>query len=345
MTAFLLRLVVLPWLHVRNAVSVMVVSLFMLVAVSCSYMWAVSVPALIAVRILHGTAFVLLTSGAIALVVNFIPEQRSGQGFSILSVAMMVPYAVIPPLTEAILPHVRNEADVYAGVSIFAVVAIVLLIARRGRIRGAIQVLDGVLLRRPTLAEIRGNLRLRPVALMLGAGFLIYLAHATLFYFMKDLALQTGGGDVGLFLTVTMVTMIAVRVFGAALFDRMSKLLVLQVGFALLIPCFIALPHAGDRTHFYLLAGLYGLCMGASLPLLNALLFSASPPSLRGANANLALFAMDMAYFLMPYFGGSLIAFGVEFGTLFYVAAGWTALALVISAIPFRQRKGVPTGE
>src|SRR5574340_980575 len=74
MAAFILRLVVLPWLHVRNAMSVMMAALFLLIGVSCSYMWVASVPALIVVRILHGAAFGLLTSGAIALVVNFIPD-------------------------------------------------------------------------------------------------------------------------------------------------------------------------------------------------------------------------------------------------------------------------------
>jgi len=127
------------------------------------------------------------------------------------------------------------------------------------------------------------------------------------------------------------VTMIAVRAFGGALFDRMDKRVVLQGGFALLIPCFIALPHAEAQTAFYLLAGLYGLCMGVNLPLLNALIFSASPPSLRGLNTNLTLFTLDMAYFLMPYFGGGLLTFGAGFPILFYIAALWTAIALALS--------------
>jgi MFS family permease len=341
MAAFILRLFVLPWLHVRNAISVMMASLFLLVAVSCSYMLVATVPALVAVRIVHGAAFVLLTSGAIALVVNFIPKEKSGQGFSVLSVAMMIPYAVIPPLTEAFLPSVRNEADIYAGVSIFAVVAILLLTALRGRIREALQSRDGVLLRRPTFAEVRENLRLRAIGFLLGAGLLIYLAHAALFYFLKDLALQTGGGDVGLFFTLSMVTMIAVRAFGGALFDKMDKLVVLQIGVVLLIPCFIALPHADVRVVFYLLAGAYGLCMGVSLPLLNALLFSASPPLLRGLNTNLSLFTLDMAYFLMPYLGGLLIAFGAGFGLLFYVAAGFVVLSLTLIMHLSHQQKNL----
>jgi len=331
MAAFILRLFVLPWLHVRNAFSVMMVSLVLLILASCSYLWVVTVPAMIVLRILHGTAFVLLTSAVIALVVNFIPKEKSGQGFSTLSVATMIPYAIIPPFSEALLPHLRNEADIYAGVSIFAVAAILLLAALRGRIGLALQDMDGVLMRRPTLPEIRENFRLSAVVLLLCSVFLVYLAHATFFYFMKDISLQTGGGEVGLFFTISMVTLISMRAFGGGLFDRMNKRRLLQMGLASLILCFIMIPHAGSPIPYYLSAGLYGLCMGMVLPLLNALLFSASPPPLRGLNTNLTLFTMDAAYFLMPYLGGMLITFGAEFSVLFYNGAGFVLLALMLT--------------
>jgi predicted MFS family arabinose efflux permease len=330
MAAFILRLFVLPWLHVRNALWVMMTALFLLVGVSCSYLWVATVPALIAVRIVHGAAFVLLTSGAIALAVHFTPAEKSGQAFSVVSIATMIPYAVIPPLAEAIHPWVRTDADIYAGVSIFAVVAILLLAAVSGRIGKALGGRDGVLLRRPSFAEIRENLRTRAVGILLGAGLLVYLAHATLFYFLKDLSLRTGAGDVGFFFTLSMVTMIAVRAFGGALLERMNKLIALRMGLLLWIPCFMALPHADTQTAFYLLAAVYGLSLGVSLPLLTALLFSASPPQLRGLNTNLNLFTLDMAYFLMPYLGGIVIVFGAGFEVLFYGAAGVVLLSLVL---------------
>ena len=144
-------------------------------------------PALIVLRVFHGAVFVLLTSAVISLIVNFIPGEKSGQGFSALSVATMIPYAVIPPLTESLLPHVRNEADIYAGVSIFSLAGILLMLAVRGRILSAVGRMDAVLLRRPTIAEIRDNFRQRAVAFLLLAMLFIYLAHATFFYFMKNL--------------------------------------------------------------------------------------------------------------------------------------------------------------
>lgn len=331
MAAFILRLFVLPWLHVRNSFSVAMTSLILLIIVSCTYQFVTVVPAMIVLRIFHGAVFVLLTSAAIALVVNFIPGDKSGQGFSAISIATMVPYAVIPPLSEVLLPYVRNEADIYAAVSIFSVIAIILLAAVRRRLGEVLNKMDGVLLRRPTLTEIRANLRLRSVAILLGAVFLIYLVHATLFYFLKDLTLQIHAGDVGLFFTISMAAMISVRALGTAIFDRLNKLSTLRKAMALLIPCLILLPFASFQAGYYVLAALYGLCMGVILPLLNALLFSSSPPPLRGMNTNMTLFTMDVAYFLIPYLGGLLIAFGAGFAVLFYLAAGLAMLSFLLT--------------
>ena len=314
----------------RNAFSVTMISLIMLIAASCTYLWVTSVPAMIVLRIFHGAVFVLLTSAVISLVVNFIPGDRSGQGFSAISIATMIPYALIPPLSEVLLPYVRNEADIYAAVSIFSVVAICLLIALRGRIGDALRGMDGVLMRRPNMSEIRENLRLRSVVVLLASIFLIYLAHATLFYFLKDLTLQIRTGDVGIFFTISMAAMILVRSLGAALFDRIDKLSTLRKALALLIPCLIMLPLAALPVAYYLMAGLFGLCMGVILPLLTAVLFSSSPPPLRGLNTNMTLFTMDVAYFLVPYLGGMLIALGAGFDILFYLASGFVMFSLAL---------------
>jgi hypothetical protein len=177
------------------------------------------------------------------------------------------------------------------------------------------------------------------VFILLLAAFLIFLAHATSFYFMKDLSLQIRTGDVGLFFTISITAMIAVRAFGAALFDRIDKLSALQKSLILLIPCLILLPHSTSPVSYYLLAAAYGLCLGSILPLLNALLFSASPPSLRGLNTNTTLFAMDAAYFVTPYLGGMLITSGTRFDALFYIAAGFVALSLtLVMAMSHMQR-------
>jgi len=55
-------------------------------------------------------------------------------------------------------------------------------------------------MRRLTIADIRDNFKQHAVVILLLAMLFIYLAHATFFYFMKNLSLQTGVGNVGAFL-------------------------------------------------------------------------------------------------------------------------------------------------
>ena len=126
---------------------------------------------MIVLRIIHGAAFVLLTSAVIALIVQFIPQEKSGQGFSIVSISTMIPYAVIPTLTETLLPHVASEAVIYAGVSVFSVVSILLLVALKKRLGNVLGNMDAALARRPRLDEIRENFRQHPRRVAAGHGF------------------------------------------------------------------------------------------------------------------------------------------------------------------------------
>jgi len=73
-------------------------------------------------------------------------------------------------------------------------------------------------------------------------------------------------------------------------------------------PCFIALPHAVRPSVFYLLAGVYGLSLGVSLPLLTACFLRPLRRPCASLNTNLSLFTLDMAYFLMPYLCGIALA-------------------------------------
>ena len=81
------------------------------------------------------------------------------------------------------------------------------------------------------------------------------------------------------------------------------------------------------------------MCMGIILPLLNALLFSASAPALRGLNTNLTLFTLDAAYFIMPYVGGLIITFGAGFDVIFFLSAGFIIFSLLLAMLLARRQK------
>jgi MFS family permease len=330
MSAFLLRLAAVPMVHAGNAATAMLVALLMIAAALCSYGWVVTVPGLIALRVFHGAAFVLLVSASMALVVDFIPKEKSGQGFGFVSVSVLVPYAVMPLVTEALLRYTQNEALIYRGVTVLAVPALVLLVILRKRLQNGLGGVDGALIRRPKLEEIRQNLKEPRIVLLLGVNLLLYFCYASVFFFIKGHAAANSITEVGPFFTISTLVMIALRLTGGLFFDKVDKAKMIQVFMLLLIPWFMLIGHANTAFTFYLMAGWYGLCIGLIMPLLNALLFDTSPSHLRGVNTNLALFVMDAGFFLSPYAGGAFIASGRSFGSLFSICAGFILVNLLL---------------
>ncbi len=333
MSAFLLRLVAVPLLHAKNAVAAMIAALIVIMVVLCSYGWVVTVHGLIILRVIHGAAFVLLVSAAMAIVVYFIPEGKSGQGFGFISVSVLVPYAIMPVITESLKGYTQNEAQIYRGVTILAIPALLLLVMLQKRLKNALSGVEGVLVKRPKIDEIRRNLKAPRIPLLLLVNLFIYFSYATVFYFMKGYAAVSSITEVGWFFTIATLVMIALRLAGGLFFDKIDKTRMLQVFMFLLVPCFVLLGHTIGNSMLYLMAGYYGLCIGFILPLLNGLLFDVSAPQLRGVNVNLALFAMDAGFFLSPSLGGALIASGRSFTFLFTLCAGIIFLNVVLLVV------------
>lgn len=333
MAAFVLRPVAIAFLHAGNALRALVLSLVMIAVALCSYAFTTSLAGLAALRLFHGAAFVFLVSSILTLIVHFIPKEKSGQGFGILSVATLLPYAVMPFVTEALLPRTGDEAIIYAWISLFALPALILTLCCGKRIRAALGGVDSAVMRRPVANEFLLNVRRADVLLLIGVNLLIYYCHSTVFFFMKSLALQMGAGNVGVFFPIYTLAMIVVRVCGGVYFDKVNQLRTIEVFMALLAGFFLVFAHAASAEAFYVLAGTYGLCLGIVLPLLNSTMFRISPPRFRGVNTNLALFSMDAGFFLGPFAGGALLAAGCPPTRLLDVCAGLVCLALVLVVV------------
>jgi predicted MFS family arabinose efflux permease len=339
MTAFALRLVLVPLVHAGNAVVVMLGALVMLAMALNAYTWAMTIETLAVLRILHGAAFVLLVSAGMALVVQFIPKEQSAQGFGVVSLAALIPYAVMPVLAERLLSSGISESKVYAIISVMALPGIMLLAFIRRRVEARLGERDQTIIQRPSARELEENLRERDVLLLLAVNALIYFSHASVFYFMKNRFQFLGFGDVGGFFTVSSVVMIVVRVLGGGLLDRLNKARATSVFLVVLAALFVLFSRVASPLWFTVLAGLYGLCLGVIMPLVNATMFIVSPDHLRGINTNLSLFMMDAGYFLSPYLGGALLAGGWPVAALFQICT--LLLLMAVACVGLLRTKAV----
>ncbi len=343
MTAFVVRLALIPLLHAGNSFRVMLFSLLLILFALCGYQFAGTVPALIAVRVLHGAGFVLLVSAATIILVGLIPEGRSGQAFAMMSIAWLVPYAVVPPVFDALARHFRNEAALYARFAVLIVPGIIVLLAARRRVESGLAGTRQS--RKPPLADCLQALRQRSSRLILAISFTLFFSNTMVFFFMQEFFLRSGFGEAGPFLALSTGTVIATRIIGGKLLDRTPKWKLLLWFLPTFSGCLWLFSRVSSLAALYGLAVVYGTCLGVLFPVLNASMFLVSPPHLRGANANVVQLVMDFGYFVCPPVAGALLARGFGFAWLFdlcalLAAAGLIPLCLLRGAIPAHSAKG-----
>lgn len=329
LTALLLRPLISPRLGPGNALVIMRISLLMIALALLGYAQVTSAPMLAALRIFHGAAFVTLVSATTALLVHFIPASRSGQAFGIFSLTTMLPFALMPPLMEALLPHTPSVGHAYAWISLMTLPALMLLIplgphARQVRQKTA----PGTSPR--GLGDIGPALRQPGIRPLLGASLLTFLSSTLLFFFMKDFGTSLGLANAGLFFTVSTGATIAVRLVSHQFFDRVDKRRLLLTTLGLLTGCYAVYSLLDSPVLFLVTAGLFGACMGVALPLLQSILFVMTDPARRGLSANLMLSTMDAGYFLGPYLGAQLLSLGLVHADLFRASALMALGALVL---------------
>ncbi|MEG6550689.1 MFS transporter [Desulfocurvibacter africanus] len=341
--AFALRPIIGPLLNLGNGVRVMGLGLATVMAALAGYSFAEGLGALVLVRVLHGVGFVLLVSAVISVLVHYVPKERSGQGFGVFSIMTLLPYALMPPLVESLLPGAGDEAGVYLLAAPLFLPAFLLLVPLGRRARALAAVLPRRSMSRPSLGEIRADLRSPGVARLLLANLFVFTATTVVFFHMKDHLAGLGSANPGLFFSIFTAATILVRVACGPLLDRVNRAAMLAVVLPILGLCLYLFGAATEPAWVMALAGLYGVCLGFIMPQLNAAMFVISPPHLRGLNTNLMLFTMDGGYWLGPLLAGFLSAGGMGYTGIFGLIGTLPLVAGVVALSMARlTRKAQP---
>ena len=329
LAAFCLRPFLSVWVTPRNALSLARLSLVGMGLALCCYQFAGGIPWILAVRLFHGVSFVCLVSAVTTMLAHIIPRTLAGRAFGYFSLSALVPYAVMPPLMEWLVPRLGGEAVAYAVCSSLILPALAMLVPLGPRLgRRAMANVPGT--QRPRLADVRRNLAEPAVRLVLGSSLCLFLSTTLVFFYMKPFALGLGLTDPGLFFTVSTVASILVRVTAGRFYDRLPKVWPLLAALIGLAGCMAGFSATGTVGRYLVLAGAYGACLGVAMPLSNAVMFERSQPAMRGVNMNLMLFMMDAGYVAGPMLGGAMLAAGIGYPTLFWTCAGFAALSGIL---------------
>lgn len=339
-TALLVRPFLGRFLTLGNSVRFMRVGLCIATAALLCYPFTTSILLLALVRVLHGLGFVILVGGLMGVLTALLPREKSAQGFGLFSVTILLPYALMPPFVELVLPYLPGHGAAYALAAPLMLPAFLLLRPLGRRTRALALTLHPSHLLKPSWVEVRQGLRDPSVFLLILANLFLVAGHSIVFFFMRDFAVLLGAGNPGMFFTYANAATITLRVTCGHLLDRVDKGRLLFFAFlelAVLVPLF---GWAGIPLVLFSMAVLYGSGIALSMPLLNSSMLQVSPPNLRAYNANLMMVAVDAGFFAGPFIGGALMAAGWSHAGLFCVSGGFMLLAgLCILPVGRRMRE------
>jgi len=324
--SLLIRPLVSPVFNAGNARPFLAAGTAMIMVALGSYSLTQSLAGLLAVRVFHGLAFVVMGSALTALMVQYVPKGGSAQFFGYLSIIILIPNTLVP----SILPFLNRLLGGFQGVLLgFAVLT--------GMIFFMLPLLKPVKTdparagthKRLTWPEIRENLTDKRVLFLLLAMLLMYCGHAVIFFFLNSFGQARGIIHAGLFLTLATAGEILVRLIGGSFFDRMNKARLLGIILACLALAYAFLAGTASLGWFLITGAVFGLCWGIALPVFNGFVFDLSRPEFQSMNTNLGMQMFQAGFFFGPFIGAAVIP-PLGFGALFYLCAAFSLLGAVL---------------
>jgi predicted MFS family arabinose efflux permease len=324
--SLLVRPLVSPVFNAGNARPFLMAGTAMIIIALGSYSLTQSLAGLLAVRVFHGLAFVVMGSALTALMVQYVPQGGSAQFFGYLSIIILIPNTLVP----SILPYLNRLLGGFQGVLLgFAALTGMIFFmlpllnpAKTGPARADAH--------KPlTWPEIRENLTDKRVLFLLLAMLLMYCGHAVIFFFLSSFGRTRGIIHAGLFLTLATAGEILVRVIGGSYFDRMNKARLLGIILACLALAYAFLAGTGSLGPFLAMGAIFGLGWGIALPVFNGFMFDLSRPKFQSMNTNLGMQMFQAGFFLGPFIGAAVIP-PWGFGALFYLCAAFSLSGAVL---------------
>jgi len=234
------------------------------------YNWAATIPLLLALRVIHGAGWGVVTTSAATAATDLIPPPRRGEGMGFFGLGTNLGMAVGPATGFFLVGSFGFPAMFWSSAAL-ALLAILLI---------AIIRLPSVDIKQggpaPSLWE--------PTAFM--ASLLIFFVtfvYGGVATFIALYGAQIGVTNAGIYFTVYAVTLIVTRPTMGAIFDRHGHRVVIIPGFLLTGAGTVILSQAGGLATFLAAAVVSGIGFGAIHPALQALAVAQCAPNRRGA--------------------------------------------------------------
>lgn len=290
------------------------------------YVAATTLIIMLAVRVVHGLAWGVLTTAGSTVVVDIIPPSRRGEGLGVFGLSMTIAMA-IGPMFGLWLSASGNYPRLFIGASLLSLAGFILvLLVRYPKFTP------------PARAEGLWWKRLiEPTALPASLNYLIVMiSYGGMLSFISIYAHEIGINNPGLFFLVYAVGITLSRLFAGRLFDRHGPLWIAVIGLSTLSIGFPILALVKSYEGFFISSFILGFGSGIIMPTFQAMVNNLAGPQHRGA-ANSTLFtALDLGIGLgMIIMGLSSEAIGLANS---FIACGVINLGALALFVAYTQR-------
>lgn len=297
----------------------------------CSFLYHVipgKLGAIYALRIIHGVGFSAFIAAAFSTIAKFTPHETRGRAFSHNGATMLAALGFVPLAGERLMDAFGHPAIFHGGAATTFLAFSILVFTRKwGRLSQGVE-------QSVSYLEIVQD---RSFFFVFMAMILFVDVQATVLHYFPLYA-KTVGMRGGLFLSLSLGLAVAIRLFGGALLDRYSKLVIIRICFVLLGSGILLIYKLDVPFLFVLSVVLYGSGLGYLFPALNALGAEQGSMAQKAGMMSMLTMAVDGGFILGSIFSG-LLSDMIGLSNTFVFAGAVSLLgALVTSLAPIREQ-------
>lgn len=278
--------------------------LFLLMNGVCvfGYGFASSEAIYLILRCLHGVSFGITTTITMALISEYIPEGRMGEGLGYFGLTLTLAMAVGPALGLAIAKYSGNQAMfLFAGVCVFLSVGSSFFLKEDVHKR---------IVTEKRLQFKLGNFFAKEALLFAVIIFALSSVNGIESSYVALFGAQLGLDNIGWYFSLSAIALLISRTFCGRVADKKGIGAVLYPGIAIVVTALILLSFA-EHTNTIVLMGLAAvlkaLGVGAIQPSLQAATVQSVEPSRRGAATSTFYVGTDMGQATSPVIAGRCI--------------------------------------
>ncbi len=288
------------------------------------YTFAVNIPGLIFVRIIHGLSYVILGTATMAAIVESVPPKQSGKAFGIIGIITILPFAVLPPLLKPLsLKFSFISILVYFGIFLLIGTFFIFFLKKPENLTKAKKTSVKI-----TKKELIENITDINMIFLFTTSLLLFTSFAATFFYIKGYGVKHNIPNPGWFFTISTFMEVGIRVFFSSYFDKINKILFLGFSMILMAISYFMLAMFNSQILFLFAAVLFGSGMGVAMPLINSLLFDFSKPKLRAFNSNIGIEMFQGGFFIGSLIGG-LILSKWDYKTIFFSCGIITIISII----------------